>query len=278
MATYAVGDIQGCFAAFLRLLEKIRFNPRGDRLWLVGDIVNRGPNSLDALRWVYENRRRVAVVLGNHDIHLLMVREGFAQAHGADTLDEILAAPDAEKLCDWLRHCPLFHWENGWSMVHAGLLPQWTIADAARLSQEVEKVFASSDYRDFFQVIYGNKPTKWSENLCGESRWRTIINAMTRMRICKADGEMEFSYNGDPQKIPPNYFAWFDSPQRKSRDAPILFGHWSALGLIVRDDLIALDTGCLWGRALTAIRLEDRKIFQVQCDEMRKEESQGKIK
>ena len=160
MATYAVGDIQGCFAAFLRLLEKIRFNPRGDRLWLVGDIVNRGPNSLDALRWVYENRRRVAVVLGNHDIHLLMVREGFAQAHGADTLDEILAAPDAEKLCDWLRHCPLFHWENGWAMVHAGLLPQWTIADAARLSQEVEKVFASSDYRDFLQVIYGNEPAK----------------------------------------------------------------------------------------------------------------------
>ena len=270
MAIYAVGDIQGCFAAFLRLLEKIRFNPRSDRLWLVGDIVNRGPDSLAMLRWAYENRRRVTMVLGNHDIHLLMVQAGLSHPHGTDTLDEILSAPDADKLCEWLRLRPLFHLENDWAMVHAGLLPQWTIADATRLAGEVEAVFASPDYRDFFRVMYGNEPAKWSEDLRGESRRRVIVNAMTRMRICKADGEMKFSFHGEPQNIPPNYYPWFDAPQRRSADTAILFGHWSALGLMMRDNVIALDSGCVWGRSLTAVRLEDRAVFQVRCEEMQK--------
>ncbi len=265
MATYAVGDIQGCYVELQRLLEQMRFDPIQDRLWLVGDLVNRGPGSLEVLRLVKSLGDCAITVLGNHDLHLLAVAEGAAEPHRSDTLDEVLNAPDRAELLHWLRHQRLLHAENTHVLVHAGLLPQWSVAQAAALASEVETALRGDDYAVFLSCMYGNTPHGWDDGLTGYKRLRVITNAFTRMRICTPQGEMEFKFKGEEKYIPQGYLAWFEVPGRASADATMVCGHWSALGLKVEQHIIALDTGCLWGGPLTAIRLEDRKLFQVTC-------------
>jgi bis(5'-nucleosyl)-tetraphosphatase (symmetrical) len=265
MAIYAVGDIQGCFWEVQRLLEKIRFDATKDKLWLVGDLVNRGSRSLEVLRLVKSLGDSAITVLGNHDLHLLAVAAGVAQLHRSDTLDEILAAPDRDELLTWLRLQRLMHVEGGNVMVHAGLLPQWSVKQAAKLAREVEAALRSDDYVKFLEHMYGNTPNRWDDELSGYKRLRVITNAFTRLRVCTLQGEMEYKFKGEVEKIPAGYVPWFDVPKRASQDVTVLFGHWSALGLKVTPNVIALDTGCLWGGMLTAMRLEDRQLFQVAC-------------
>lgn len=265
MATYVVGDVQGCFHSFRNLLQKTGFHPQEDRLWLVGDIINRGAGSLEMLRWVYAHQDSLNMVLGNHDLHAIVVAEGYKALHKSDTLQPLLDAPDAGQLLAWLRHQPLIHQSQGFLMVHAGLLPQWTVEQAIGLAAEVESALRGAGYRDFLEKMYGNQPSKWHESLHGVDRLRVITNVMTRIRTCKPTGEMNFKFTGELQDIPAGYLPWFDVPHRKSAEAKIVFGHWSALGLQQRHNLYALDTGCLWGGKLTAMRLEDRAIFQVPC-------------
>ncbi len=265
MATYAIGDIQGCLFEFQRLLESFHFDPAQDRLWLVGDLVNRGPDSLQVLRLVKSLGKSAITVLGNHDLHLLAVAAGVAQLHRSDTLDEILMAPDRDDLLNWLRHQRLMFAEGDFLLVHAGLLPQWNVKQALGLAQEVEHALRSDDYVSFLSMMYGNTPAVWDANLKGFERLRVIVNACTRLRVCTAQGEMEFKFKGELEKMPKDYQPWFDVPQRKSRDAMVIFGHWSALGLKITQNIAALDTGCLWGGSMTAMRLEDRKVFQVAC-------------
>lgn len=263
MAVYAVGDIQGCYTELVQLLEKIQFDPSADRLWLVGDLVNRGADSLKVLRLVKSLGDAAITVLGNHDLHLLAVASGTGRLHRGDTLDEILNAPDREELLTWLRHQRLLHIEGDFVLVHAGLLPGWTVEQAAALAHEVETALRSD--ADFFANMYGNKPDAWDNELKGYKRLRVITNALTRMRICTDKGEMEFDFKAEMQNIPQGYLPWFDVPNRASSEATVIFGHWSALGLMVRENAIALDTGCLWGGPMTAIRLEDRQVIQVEC-------------
>lgn len=265
MATYAIGDIQGCYTSFQRLLQKIRFNPSLDRLWLVGDLVNRGPDSLAVLRWAKAHEKSVITVLGNHDLHALAVYEGFVAAHRLDTLEELLAAADAPALFDWLRQQRLAYAEDDFLLVHAGLLPQWNRARTLELAQEVETVLSGPNYRDFLNKMYGNQPDTWTDDLASLDRLRVITNALTRLRICSSKGRMEFQFKGELHNVPRGYHAWFEVPVRASHDCTVIFGHWSALGLMLRDNLMALDTGCLWGGSLTAIRLLDRQVFQVAC-------------
>ncbi|SEP34831.1 symmetrical bis(5'-nucleosyl)-tetraphosphatase [Nitrosovibrio sp. Nv6] len=265
MATFAIGDLQGCYQEFRELLDLIHFDRAKDRLWLVGDLVNRGPDSLAILRFVRDLDEAAVMVLGNHDLHLLMVAEGCSELHRNDTLQDILDAPDRDELLYWLRQQKLLHVAGNYVMVHAGLLPSWTVEQASLLSKIVETALRRTDFHELCANMYGNQPDHWDDSLEGYERLRVIINAMTRMRVCTPDGKMDFSHKGLVQDIPAGYLPWFETPNRASREATIVCGHWSALGLQVRDNLIALDTGCLWGGSLTAIRLEDRKVFQVSC-------------
>lgn len=263
MAIYAIGDVQGCYTELVHLLEKISFDPARDQLWLVGDLVNRGAGSLAVLRLVKSLGDRAITVLGNHDLHLLAVAEGATERHPGDTLDEILGAPDCGELLAWLRNQRMLHVADNYVLVHAGLLPGWTVARAMQLAGEVERELRGNDYVKFLAHMYGNQPNVWHDDLTGYKRMRVITNALTRMRTCTPHGEMEFKFKGEQHRIPSGYMAWFDVPQRASKSATVIFGHWSALGLVVQDNLISLDTGCLWGGPLTAIRLEDRQVFQV---------------
>ena len=266
MAIYAVGDVQGCYAELARLLEDIRFDAAADKLWLVGDLVNRGPESLAVLRLVKSLGDSAITVLGNHDLHLLAVAEGVAELHRTDTLDEVLNAPDRDELLRWLRSQRMLHTQDGYVLVHAGLLPQWSVVQAESLAREVETALRGADYATFLAHMYGNSPHNWDDDLSGYKRLRVIVNAFTRMRICTKEGEMEFKFKGEVENIPAGYLPWFDVPRRKSRDATVIFGHWSALGLLHRKNVIALDTGCLWGGPMSAIRLDDRQLFQAACN------------
>jgi len=266
MAIYAVGDIQGCCTELNRLLEHICFDPSADQLWLVGDLVNRGPDSLGVLRLVKSLGDAAVTVLGNHDLHLLAVAEGVAELHHSDTLDEILAAPDRDELMAWLRAQRLLHVQDNWVMVHAGLVPSWTVAQAQQLAHEVEAELRGEHYHQLLTRMYGNHPDHWQDDLAGYKRLRVITNAFTRMRICTVRGEMEFKFKSEVRDIPAGYFPWFEVPGRASAGATVVCGHWSALGLKITPQVIALDTGCLWGGPLSAIRLEDRQLFQVSCD------------
>jgi bis(5'-nucleosyl)-tetraphosphatase (symmetrical) len=266
MAIYAVGDVQGCHAELLQLLDRIGFDQATDQLWLVGDLVNRGPGSLEVLRLVKSLGDSAITVLGNHDLHLLAVAEGVAELNRNDTLDEILDAPDRDELLHWLRNQRLLHAQGGFVLVHAGLLPQWSVAQAQSLAREVEAALRGDDYATFLSRMYGNTPHNWDESLSGYKRLRVIVNAFTRMRICTQEGEMEFRFKGEVENIPAGYMPWFDIPKRASRDATVIVGHWSALGLLLKKNVIALDTGCLWGGPMSAIRLEDRQLFQVSCN------------
>jgi bis(5'-nucleosyl)-tetraphosphatase (symmetrical) len=241
------------------LLESFGFG-RSDRLWFVGDLVNRGPKSLDVLRFVADLGNRAVVVLGNHDLHLVSQFEGFERTRSDDTFADVLQAKDARQLVEWLRGRPLMHVDNGYAMVHAGLLPQWSIAKAVSLAHEVEAALASRDYRDFLRNMYGSQPDEWSDALAGWDRLRVIVNALTRLRFCTAAGRMDLHAKG--KAPPPGYGAWFDF--RRDNET-IICGHWSALGLKLGAGLAALDSGCVWGGKLTALRLEDRALFQVPC-------------
>jgi len=258
MATYAIGDVQGCFDELQALLERVGFNRVHDKLWFVGDLVNRGPKSLEVLRFVRELGERAIAVLGNHDLHLITQYEGFEKKRKDDTFTDVLGAPDAKDLVDWLRTRPMMHAEGNYAMVHAGLVPQWTIGRALKLGKEVEAALAASDYREFLKNMYGGKPERWDDALAGWDRLRVIVNAMTRMRFCTPDGRMEFHASG--VEPPAGYLAWYEARQD---DKTLCFGHWSALGLKLTERLAALDTGCVWGGSLTALRLEDRWLAQV---------------
>ena len=266
MSTYAVGDIQGCYTAFRRLLDKCAFDPAHDRLWLVGDLVNRGPQSLETLRFVRQLGASAVTVLGNHDLYLLMTAEGFGKrSKSGDTLEEILRAPDRDELLHWLRQQPLCHVAGNFCMVHAGLLPQWTVTQARALASEVEQALAGPDYRQLMEQLWGSEPAAWRDDLVAWPRYRVIVNAMTRLRYCTPEGAMEFSAKGELADAPPGHLPWFEAPGRRSSDHVLVTGHWSALGLKIEPGLLALDSGCLWGRHLSAVRLEDREVFQVDC-------------
>ncbi len=258
MATYAIGDVQGCFDELQALLERFGFNHLHDRLWFVGDLVNRGPKSLEVLRFVKELGDRAVVVLGNHDLHLITQFEGFERKREDDTFTDVLGAPDAKELVDWLRERPMMHVEGGWAMVHAGLVPQWTIQSALKLANEVEAALRMAGYRDFLANMYGSKPERWDDALAGWDRLRVIVNAMTRMRFCTVEGTMEFRSTGI--EAPAGYRAWYED---RRDEASLVFGHWSALGLKLDARLAGLDTGCVWGGTLSALRLEDRWLVQV---------------
>lgn len=267
MATYAIGDLQGCFRGLQHLLEAIGYNETRDRLWLVGDLINRGPHSLAVLRWAMGQGERLTTVLGNHDLHLLMVSEAIGKPSDGDTLDEILAAPDRDTLLAWLRAKPLLVREDDYVLVHAGLYPLWNATQAEELGEEVRTALSGPHFRRLLARMYGNEPHCWDDALTGEHRMRFIINAMTRMRYLTADGGLDLKHKGPPAQARADLIPWFDFPTSAPRNQTVLCGHWSALGLMVRPDVIALDTGCLWGGKLTAVRLEDRRIFQVSCEE-----------
>lgn len=261
MATYAIGDVQGCFDELQALTALLRFEPARDRLWFVGDLVNRGPKSLEVLRYVRALGDSAVSVLGNHDFHLLCLAEGCAKKRADDTLDELLGAPDAPQLLDWLRSRSMLHVQDGYAMVHAGVLPQWSIDKALGLAHEVEGALRGARYREFLANLYGAEPRAWRDDLVGWDRLRVIVNAMARMRFCTAQGEMDMKAKGTD--APPGYRPWFEL--RPAGERPIVCGHWSALGLKLSERLVALDTGCVWGGSLTALRLEDRALFQVPC-------------
>lgn len=265
MATYIIGDVQGCFDPFIRLLEKINFNSNQDQLWLTGDLVNRGPASLEVLRFV-KSLKYSQVVLGNHDLHFLSVLYDKASLDSQDTLDSILNAPDKEELGTWLRHRPLLHHDErfGVVLVHAGLPPQWDLNKAIQCAHELETVLRSESHLNFFGHMYGDMPNQWNDTLKGWDRLRVISNCLTRLRFCDAKGALDLKAKG--KTAPKGYFPWFKVPNRRSKGLKILFGHWAALAGKTDDpNIIALDTGCVWGNCLTAMRLEDGKRFTLDC-------------
>jgi bis(5'-nucleosyl)-tetraphosphatase (symmetrical) len=266
MATYAIGDVQGCFYSFQSLLSKLEFNPIRDRLWLVGDMINRGTGSLEMLRWCVTHQQAIQVVLGNHDLHAIAVAHQIRPPHRSDTLQPILDAHDGKALLEWLRHQPLMVQDNEIVMVHAGLLPQWSIAQALGYAAEVETALRHDHYMTFLQHMYGNHPHVWDDGLAGMDRLRLITNAFTRMRICNALGELDYGFKGELVDIPTGFMPWFRVPNRLSQDTTVVCGHWSALGLYQQHNVYALDTGCLWGGQLTAMDLETKAITQVSFD------------
>jgi bis(5'-nucleosyl)-tetraphosphatase (symmetrical) len=266
---YLVGDLQGCCDAFERLLAHIDFSPSRDRVWLLGDLVNRGPASLGTLRKLQALGNAATCLLGNHDLHLLAVAAGVRPEHGSDTLRDILDAPDREALIDWVRQRPLAADADGWLLVHAGIVPQWDRTQTLQLAAEVQHLLRGPDLAAFLQVMYGNEPSRWDDNLQGPDRWRFVINVLTRIRFCSADGRLDFKAKEGADAAPPGFMPWFEVPGRRSADQPIAFGHWSTLGLINRPDLLSLDTGCLWGGQLSAARVDGgrREILQVACEQ-----------
>lgn len=256
MAVYAIGDIQGCYDELRGLLDQIEFDPRQDHLWFAGDLVNRGPQSLQTLRFV--RALDATAVLGNHDLHLLAAACDARQLKRKDTLGAILDAPDAAELLEWLRCRPLLHHDAtlGYSMIHAGLPPQWDLATALACAAEVEQVLRGSDHAAFFAEMYGNEPACWSPSLKGTARLRFITNCFTRLRFCYSDGRLALEEKGPPGSQPATLVPWFEAPGRRSADMRILFGHWSTLGAYDAPGIHALDTGCLWGGALTAMRID----------------------
>lgn len=259
MAVYAIGDVQGCYDALRRLLDALAFEPARDRLWLTGDLVNRGPQSLEVLRYV-SALPDVVCVLGNHDLHLLALASGASAARlrSRDTLDDVLAAPDRDGLLDWLRRRPLAHHDPGlgWLLVHAGVPPQWDLAQTLACAREVEEVVRGPDADAFLADMYGDEPARWDPALRGIPRWRFVTNCLTRMRYCDAEGRLDLASKGPPGTQPAGYVPWFRAPGRATRGQPIVFGHWATLGFLHEPDLLALDTGCVWGKGLTGVRLD----------------------
>ncbi len=270
MGTYAIGDLQGCYVELLELLNEINFDENNDRLWFVGDIVNRGPMSLECLEYVMSLGNSATTVLGNHDLHLLAVANGIRKYHRKDTLQEIVEAEHAHQLLAWVRQQPLFvtDRELGFSMVHAGLPPSWSLAETAERAAEAESVLRGETFSDFLEVMYGDSPEQWGNHLSGHDRSRYIINVFTRCRYIDAQGNLNMKEKGAPGTQQETLLAWYTHPERLTRNDPIIFGHWSTVTLgndtnFAQYNVYPLDTGCLWGGELTAMRLEDRHIFSV---------------
>lgn len=274
MTIWAIGDIQGCYTPLQRLLEKCRFDPAQDQLWLVGDLVNRGPQSLETLRFLRSLGKSAVTVLGNHDLYLLMVAADAVPRRGKDdTLGPVFDAPDAAELLDWLKAQPLAHAAildgQRHVMVHAGLLPEWTVDDALALSAEVSARLRGPHFAEFLRNLWGDSPLHWQAQLGDMDRARVVVNAMTRMRFCSRQGVMDLKIKGKPENAPVGHVPWFDVPGRKTSKDTLVVGHWSALGLKMSPNLIALDSGCLWGGHLTAVSLPEREIMQVSCTSCR---------
>ena len=272
MAVYAIGDVQGCYDELARLLDVLKADPAADEIWFVGDLVNRGPRSLDVLRLVKSLGRAAIVVLGNHDLHLLAFSlAGSARVHDAD-LREVLEAPDCTELMDWLRARPLAHYRPDLNtlMVHAGVAPEWDPLQTVKLAREVERVLRGDGCAEFLREMYGNQPERWSPALSGIERLRFVINCLTRIRYCDPDGRLDFDEQGPPGSQPAALFPWFELPGRATRTVRVVFGHWSSLGLVQQSHLLGLDTGCVWGRTLTAVRLDGpARLFSVACQAYR---------
>ena len=266
MARYAVGDLQGCFDPLRRLLDRVHFDPASDRLWSTGDLVNRGPQSLQCLRFFRELGAGARVVLGNHDLHLLAVAAGIRTLKRSDTLQPLLDAPDAAELLAWIEDQPLFYREADYALVHAGLAPQWTLDDAARLAAEVSTALRGKEREAYLQGMYGDEPDRWSEALTGPIRWRVITNYLTRMRVVTADGALNLAFKDAPEEAPKGYMPWYEAPARRSAGSRIIFGHWASLmGRSRRTDAIALDTGCVWGNKLTLFALDTGEYYSCDC-------------
>lgn len=261
MAIYVIGDIQGCYSELRQLLDKLAFDPARDLLWLVGDLVNRGPDSLKVLRFVRDLGDRAITVLGNHDLHLLALWAGNRKNAGKSSLEAVLKAPDRDELLHWMRHRPLMHFDpkRNFAMIHAGLAPQWDLLQALSCAKEVENVLQGPDYSPFLHDMYGNYPEKWSESLAGMDRLRFITNCFTRLRYCLVDGTLGLLEKGPIGSQSPGYIPWYEVPFRATRNDRILFGHWSTLGYYAKDNVWCLDSGCLWGGQLTAVRIDKRK-------------------
>ncbi|NER59792.1 symmetrical bis(5'-nucleosyl)-tetraphosphatase [Pseudomonas sp. MAFF212428] len=271
MAVYAVGDLQGCLQPLKCLLERVRFNPSVDRLWLVGDLVNRGPESLETLRFLYAMRDSLVCVLGNHDLHLLAAWHNIERLKKSDTLREILDAPDADVLLDWLRRQKLLHYDEQRSvaLVHAGIPPQWTLGKALELAGEVEQVLRDDNrLKPYLDGMYGNEPNKWNKNLTGVERLRVITNYFTRMRFCTAEGKLDLKGKEGADTALPGYKPWFAHKDRRSRHVKIIFGHWAALqGECKEPGVYALDTGCVWGGAMTLLNVDSGQYHRCDCTE-----------
>ena len=270
---YLIGDLQGCCDALARLLEKIDFSPSRDRLYLLGDLVNRGPDSLTTLRRLQSLGDAAQCLLGNHDLHLLATAAGVRAPHKGDTLDAILQAPDREALLEWMRRQRLAMRAQGWLMVHAGVVPQWDADETLALAEEVHALLRGPELAEFLPQMYGNEPDRWKDELTGVPRLRFIINVLTRIRFCNAKGRLDFKTKEGLGTAPEGFMPWFEVPERRTAGHPIAFGHWSTLGLVQRPDLLALDTGCVWGGELTAARVADgeaQEIIQVACAQARK--------
>jgi bis(5'-nucleosyl)-tetraphosphatase (symmetrical) len=268
---HLVGDLQGCDDALERLLAEIGFSPSRDRIVLLGDLVNRGPGSAAVLRRLMALDGAARCLLGNHDLHLLAVAHGTRTPHRGDTFGDVLDAPDAPRMLSWLRAQPLALEESGWLCVHAGLVPQWSRARALELAAEVQQVLAGPGFESFAPRMYGNEPLRWDEHLDGQPRWRFVVNVLTRLRFCSVDGTLELATKEGAHAAPPGFLPWFDVPGRASAGEPVACGHWSALGLRMQPDLLALDTGCVWGGALSAVRVDGgrRELVQVRCAQAR---------
>lgn len=266
--TLAIGDLQGCNGSLAALLAHCGRAAAGE-LWFAGDLVNRGPDSLGALQRVRAFGDRATAVLGNHDLHLLTTASGARAPHRGDTLHDVLVSPDRDALLDWLRRRPLAHFADGRLLVHAGVFPQWTAEQTLALAAEVEQVLRSRHWVDFLKILYGDTPDRWDDALSGDDRLRAIVNALTRMRFIDASGRMDFDIKEGAGSAPSGWMPWFDAPGRRTADVTVVFGHWSTQGLVLAPNLIGLDTGCVWGGSLTAVRLEDRAVFQVACPQAR---------
>ena len=281
MATYAIGDLQGCYDALQRLLDKLHFDPSQDQLWLAGDLVNRGPDSLTTLRFVKSLGNKAITVLGNHDLHLLAIAADHKTTKDPG-LKEILAAPDVDELLDWLRKQPLLHYDaqQDFAMVHAGIYPAWTLQQALDYAEELHQILASDDYLDFIHHMYGNKPRSWRDDLSGWDRLRFIVNCFTRMRYCDTDGKLNLKDKGPIGSQRADSLPWFDMPKRKTRKQRILFGHWSTAGRLDTKDVYALDTGCIWGGDLTALQLdtEKPKYISIACPEFKHPKGLSEVK
>jgi bis(5'-nucleosyl)-tetraphosphatase (symmetrical) len=265
---YLIGDLQGCCDAFERLLATLNFSPSRDHLTVLGDLVNRGPQSLATLRRLRELGPSVGALLGNHDLHLLAVAYGIRPEHRNDTFREILESPERDAWIDWIRQRPLAAMQSGWLCVHAGVPPQWEAADTLALAGEVEAMLRGPDLAGFLAVMYGNEPSRWDDDLQGADRLRFVINALTRTRFCDAKGRLDFKVKEGADAAPPGLMPWFDVPGRRTAGVPVAFGHWSTLGLLDRPHLLGIDTGCVWGGQLTAVRVDGgrREIVQVDCE------------
>ncbi len=267
MATIAIGDVQGCWLTLEALLSKLRFRRGHDKLWFVGDLVNRGSGSLPCLRFVKSLGDDAVVVLGNHDLHLLAVAEGIAKSHRLDTLNDVLNAPDRADLLLWLRRQKLLHVDQNYAMVHAGLMPQWSWRTAQKLAGEIEQSLRGPRFRELLTNMYGNEPAVWRKSLRGHNKMRLALNTLTRMRTMTTDGALDLQFKGELASTPAGRTPWFEMPTVRRAKRTVIAGHWSALGLVQTNGFIGLDTGCVWGRQLTAFRLDDRKIFQMPSQE-----------